>query len=74
MIECKSLTCRLGSAYTALSGQFHETWVVDQKIEILEIIFCHILTKQPGKSMFSGALNTMSAIILAKLQSFGAKI
>ena len=47
---------------------------VDQKIEILEIIFCHIFTKQPCKPMFWGTLNTMSAIILAKLQSFGAKI
>ena len=47
---------------------------MDQKIEILEIIFRHIFTKEPGKPMFLGTLNTMSAIILAKLQSFGAKI
>ena len=50
------------------------SWNVDQKIKILEIIFCHIFTKQPCTPMFSGTLNTMSAIILAKLQSFGAKI
>ena len=47
---------------------------MDQKIEILEISFRHIFTKQPGKPMFTGTLNTMSAIILTKLQSFGAKI
>ena len=39
-----------------------------------KLFFCHIFTKQPDKPMFSGTLNTMSAIILAKLQSFGAKI
>ena len=49
------------------------SWNVDQKIEILEIIFCHIFTKQPGKPMFSGTLNTMSAMILTKLQSWGQK-
>ena len=46
---------------------------MDQKIEILEIIFCHIFTKQPCKPMFSGMLNTMSAIILTRLQSLGQK-
>ena len=46
---------------------------MDQKIEILEIIFCHIFTKQPCKPMFSGTLNTMSAIILTRLQSLGQK-
>ena len=44
-----------------------------QKIEILEIIFCHIFTKQPGEPMFSGTLNTMNAIILTILQSLGAE-
>ena len=58
----------LHSSFRAVS------WNVDQKIEILEIIFCHIFTKQPCKPMFLGTLNTMSTIILAKLQSFGAKI
>ena len=46
---------------------------MDQKIEISEIIFCHIFTKQPCKPMFSGMLNTMSAIILTRLQSLGQK-
>ena len=65
MIECKCLTCRLGSAYTALSKQCLET----SKIEILEITFCHIFSKEPGKPTFSGMLNTMRAMILAKLQA-----
>ena len=34
MIECKSLTCRLGSAYTALSEQFHETWATGSAEEL----------------------------------------
>ena len=46
---------------------------MDQKIEILEIIFCHIFTKQPCKPMFLRTLNTMSAIILTRLQSLGGK-
>ena len=49
-----------------------ETWI--RKSKFLEIIFCHIFTKQPGKRMFLGTLNTMSAIVLAKLQSFGENI
>ena len=58
----------LHSSFRAVSSN------VDQKIEIMEIIFCHIFTKQPGKPMFSGTLNTMSAIILIILQSLGAEI
>ena len=58
----------LHSSFRAVS------WNLDQKIEILEIIFCHIFTKQPGKPMFSGTLNTMSAIILTELQSLGTEI
>ena len=40
MIECKSLTSRLGSAYTALSEQFHETWIRKSKFwKLFFVIF-----------------------------------
>ena len=51
MIQCKRLTCRLESAYTALSQRF---WYLDYEIGIWEIYFCHIFTKRTfGPSLSS---------------------
>ena len=53
-----------GIRYAALSQQC--LGILDQKMEIWGIIFCHIFTIEPGKPMFSETLNTVSTFIFIK--------
>ena len=45
MIQCKRLTSRLGSAYTALSQRCYGTWIT--KLEFGKFIFVIFLQNEP---------------------------
>ena len=71
MIECKSLTCRLGSAYTALSEQFHEIWI--RKSKFWKLFFVIFLQNNHVNLCFRGRWTRWAQLFWPDCKAWGQK-